>query len=81
MFDMCIAIKKKQLQDTNIYYSKKQTNIKYYNAKLLFVLSFFPKTYIYVINKSEHTKFITELDSEKPFHDHQVKIAHSYIVE
>ena len=34
---------------------------------------FFSKTYTYLINKLERIKFITELDSERPFHGHQVK--------
>ena len=34
---------------------------------------FFSKTYTYLINKLGRIKFITELDSKRPFHGHQVK--------
>ena len=42
---------------------------------------FFSKTYTYLINKLEHIKLITELDSKRPFHGHQVKTAHFYIAK
>ena len=69
--------KTKQLQETKIYYSKEQANIKYYNAKVFL----FSKTYTYLINKLEHMKFIMELDSERPIHGHQVNTAHFYVVK
>ena len=34
---------------------------------------FFSETYTYLINKLEHIKFITELDSKRLVHGHQVK--------
>ena len=64
MFDMHIAVKRKTITRDKINYSKKQANIKYYNAKVFFFF-FFSKTYTYLINKLEHIKFITKLASEK----------------
>ena len=47
----------------------------------LLLLFFFSKAYTYLINKLEHIKFRTELDSERPFHGHEVKATHFYIVQ
>ena len=72
-------LQEKQLQEIKINYNKRQANLKYYNAK---VFSFFSITYTItlLLSKLEYIKFVTELDSERPFYGHQVKTAHKQLI-